>query len=124
MLKLSVQEAQRLRDRDTLVVAEPPLDPRMAARLLRDPNCPVDSVPVLLRLARGSEGSQGLRGFMIKYSTATKRNPNVEMRRRYTHPEKNQVRLFSRQLHTACSSKAAPSRIRVCRSASRPWHDP
>lgn len=97
MFKLSAQERERLRTRDHPEVLEPVLDPRAAARLLRDVNCPVDSVPALLRLVRGRGEA-----FRVKYSTATKRNPDAELRRRYCKLEKNQVSAVNsiRMCHT------------------------
>jgi len=99
MFKLSAQERDRMRARDHVELLEPPLDRAMAARLLRDVHCPIDSVPALLRLVRGRGEA-----FRVQYSTATKRNPDVELRRRYCKLEKNQVR----QLHAHVSTRSLP----------------
>ena len=94
MFNLTREELERLKSADHVVVKEPDLAQDRVRALLRDRNCPVDAIPMLLRLV--DEKTR----FEIQYTTATKRNPDCTLRRRYAKPNPKQVR--HHQLRHTC----------------------
>jgi hypothetical protein len=104
MFKLSDTEIARLKACDHVVVKEPEFDQGAIRALLRDKHCPVEAIPMLLALVDKETG------FEIPYTTATKRNPECSMRRRYAKPKDKQVR----RLHTACSGSQLALTIFFC----------
>lgn len=100
MFNLSRKEAARLKASDHPLVREPELDQTAIRRMLRDKNCPVRGVAVLLALLDKPTG------FQIQYTTATKRAPDCSMRRRYAKPTRDQVPNIN--FVTTCHKNSSP----------------
>lgn len=108
---MSTEERKRLRAKDHSVIKEPELDQDAIRNLLRDPNCPIEAIPMLLELVNQPTA------FEIKYTTATKRSPDCSMRRRYAKPAAGQVRSHQPPKHLLLEALFAHESSCLFRSA-------